>query len=808
MKIQNTLINGTEIRFSRQPAKSDRKHLLVVFSGFRPHGTYDFGGRVFNDLNTEIIWIDDTFNDHYSYYMLAYGGQDIAPAINLFIENIAKELSISKDDCTLAGFSKGGSAALYYLARFGYKNAIVSVPQFNISQYVKKNWPGEVEAMFGSKNSELECKYETVIESVIKDDHEANKNIYLITSPADSQFYTEISPNLHLLEKYENFNRITSKTPLIQKHDEVTRYNIPSIIALISLLTDGIAPKFGNVINGSEQKAAPTDLEQGSNSIGKGEGEIERIYVDGNLLFLEGFGFFRGAEATSYGHLKTTLILENESNSIKIPLGQDKNSLINTRNYKNRFIDYSYAKFATMKYAGINLDALPDGRYRASLKLSDRNGRVEILNAISAKNFNKLSICDNYSIKLISEKSEMMLVKDSFRTENTHPYFFEMEKFSTLGSTLYIQGYFIPRGFDISSWSSIAYYIRFTETSSNKSRIFPLAVANRDNANTKSGDYLNNQNKAYFATKKYQGCNLSLLDNGDYDVEVVALFDGKLISHKLPERLSIGLAQDHHKAKVAVIGSCVTRDLFNSKINPGWKKNFSLVDSFYQMSLISLMSNSVSTSLMAFDDLSNHDRDATLEDFKKDFLNRIAVSKPNYIVVDLFADSRFDVIKFESGYITDNSWKIGNSRAYSDLSGFDRISPNISESEYFDLFAISVDKFKSFIRDNLPDATIILNSCRASNYWRSLEGFGKFRSDVIHRQNARWRRLEEIFISALDPIVITSSDRIFSDPEHPWGKGPVHYESIFYKETSKKLCSAIYPTESVEREFSIVSKFY
>ena len=60
-----------------------------------------------------------------------------------------KELGMEKDQVTVTGFSKGGSAALYYGLKLGIRNIICAVPQIYIGNYIDNNWKHVAEHMMG-----------------------------------------------------------------------------------------------------------------------------------------------------------------------------------------------------------------------------------------------------------------------------------------------------------------------------------------------------------------------------------------------------------------------------------------------------------------------------------------------------------------------------------------------------------------------------------------------------------------------------------------------------------------------------------
>jgi len=789
------MIQGLEIPYKIQKRKSDRKHLLVIFSGFRAHGTFDFGGKALKNISSEILWIDDTFDGFYSYYILSSQGKDISERINTFIESHLDRLGISKQECTLAGFSKGGSAALYYLAKYGYKNAVITVPQFKIASYIKNNSPREISPMFGAEDSELFLAGDSIITDAITRDEDKNKNIYLYTSPSDVQYKTEILPHLKYLKSYANFNYVVSDTPLIRQHDQVTRYNVPTIIAVLSLLTEGIVPRFGSVTNGSPRVSLNATGKRPNNP--PALSKLNKFSVIGNKLFIEGEVVFRGHPSLGYSSQKTAALFESQNGVISIPLGHDRNNLINSRYYEDEFIDYSYSKFATRKYQGINLDNFPFGKFKFSINSMHENGVEATLSKYSLRKKSDIYFTDDYVINTICEDDSVYLLKRRYEELDSFKNELRIDQFEIKSQRLYLKGLFAPMSFNFGEWSSIQYKIRFEDTAKGTSYIYSLANASRPYESTLSSEKHFDKSKAYFATKSYRGIDLSELMSGSYVVSLVASFGSHVILETLSDVLEVSSTALELKPVIAVVGSCVSRDLFNSRLNRGWKEYMSIGPEHYQMSLISLMSQPIEFETQLFSDLSPHDLAATSRDFSKKFLDEMTNTPPDYILIDLFADSRFDVIEFEDSIVTDNSWKIGKSQAYNKFDEMRRISPTIDAEEYFELFESACRRFREFLLKNCPKTKVILNSCRASLTWQSISASGAFNTSAIKIQNLRWARLERILIGLLNPKIIDSTKKIISgDPEHPWGLGPVHYEPTFYRTLSRELFSEIYSADS------------
>ncbi|XVV37746.1 hypothetical protein ACQPXT_30595 [Streptomyces sp. CA-100214] len=88
-------------------------------------------------------------------------------------------------------------------------------------------------------------------------------NIYLLTSPQDEQYQEQVEPFLGLFQGYDNFNLVYSESPHITRHSDVTRRNVPFLMGLVNMLSDGLAPRLGMVRNGYEEPDRDTSAIKG-----------------------------------------------------------------------------------------------------------------------------------------------------------------------------------------------------------------------------------------------------------------------------------------------------------------------------------------------------------------------------------------------------------------------------------------------------------------------------------------------------------------------------------------------------------------
>jgi hypothetical protein len=234
------------------------------------------------------------------------------------------------------------------------------------------------------------------------------------------------------------------------------------------------------------------------------------------------------------------------------------------------------------------------------------------------------------------------------------------------------------------------------------------------------------------------------------------------------------------KKTIAIFGSCVSRDPFNSKFNPTYKENFEVVLLENQTSLLTLISSPIVHNSNSLDPLSDWDRKTTLSELDKSFLPTLKSLQPDILIVDFFADSRFKTIAYENSFFTVNDWKNTKTNIYKKM---------LKESTPFFpteiQLAENMKKLYDFCKQELPNTTIILNKARAVSSYIDKHGKENFYSkDLITKINLRWEKLDRLWLeiapSTIGIDVMTAE--LKGDINHPWGDGYVHYTPSFYQD--------------------------
>ncbi|WP_429087783.1 accessory Sec system protein Asp2 [Aeromonas allosaccharophila] len=573
---QTLTIDNVEISYLFQPAKQDRKHLVIIFSGFgsKSSVSYDFRGESAKSCRSNILWIKDSFSEECSYYLNTTHSDKVETSVYGLISYFINKLGIDKERCILVGFSKGGSAALYYGLKFGFFNILASCPQFHIGSYVKNNWPRVADNIIKDGNID---SIDNLLPSLLRDDLSTDKNIYLISSPNDLQYSSEIEPYLSYFYKYSNFNFVFTKSKLAWQHNKVTRYNLPIILSILYAHGEGVRPKFGLINNDEPCSSMDSVYLKALQEKNEVVTELLSCSIENSLLHIKGISFIKGYECPEYSKIKHTLILSGRNGCYRFPLGKNLNKEINYIYFENVYCDYSAAEFTTPGHRGIDISNIQRDIYTLHIEV-ECAGIVQIKKLETKKSFNTSYLIEGDEYYLGSFEGDVYIHRKDLLEEDKDKVFEISSKWHK-GSLLHYEGTFAIRGINVSNWGGASYYVILKGEFNTYP--FKIGMTELNNSSELFKDTYNIYKKSYFSTLGRKGIDISEVPQGNYDVFICMSHQGKTFSQKITEVLKwdgseIEFTLDAKTIKkVAVIGSCVTRDNFNTKFNTDYKKGIS-----------------------------------------------------------------------------------------------------------------------------------------------------------------------------------------------------------------------------------------
>ncbi len=250
---------------------------------------------------------------------------------------------------------------------------------------------------------------------------------------------------------------------------------------------------------------------------------------------------------------------------------------------------------------------------------------------------------------------------------------------------------------------------------------------------------------------------------------------------------------------MAVLGSCASRDVFNSEINPNYKDYFEIVASLERCSLISLMANPIQ---IDNEDLLNVYYDTgfyffgtkTLKmDLSKSFLSDLKENAIDYLIIDNLFEARFGIICLDDTIITNNYWDLPFTEYYKTLENFKTVSMATDSKKYLKLYRKNFNQFYNFITNECDNIKIILNKACDTDKYVDYDGQIKIReTEYCNEYNQYIYQLNRVIEDNYDVDTIELNIMNYpNDVKHKWGVGTSHYIPQYYQDFTGKLNSII-----------------
>jgi hypothetical protein len=248
-------------------------------------------------------------------------------------------------------------------------------------------------------------------------------------------------------------------------------------------------------------------------------------------------------------------------------------------------------------------------------------------------------------------------------------------------------------------------------------------------------------------------------------------------------------------SRVAIIGSCITRDLWP---NLGEAPQ----DLLYlcRTSLPSLMAPAAAGVTVAESPpagLRPGQHAALTTDLRKRALDLLIAHRPTHIIFD-FIDERFDLIRTPRTLVT-HSWELETS-GYIRQAAFEgaRIVPRLSSACDL-IWRDALGELAAVIEATpLRDARKILHASQWATTYVDTDGAVRSFGDEVEvlpgrpapiaAHNALLDRYQDAFRHALDPAVVRATpEATRADAGHRWGLSPFHYGSDYYAQILGQL---------------------
>lgn len=241
------------------------------------------------------------------------------------------------------------------------------------------------------------------------------------------------------------------------------------------------------------------------------------------------------------------------------------------------------------------------------------------------------------------------------------------------------------------------------------------------------------------------------------------------------------------KPKIDIVGSCVSRDVFNGRFASNYKDYVEVGETVYQTALPSLLEQKSIPSITEADKAKETFIQTLNEEYSGNSLQRVIDSAPDFIIFDFFADVHMGVTRKMGRYVTRNHMAfqtLDNADTYFNDQGVSAPERmRFGDDKYGKIAIESLRVLGDRLKSDLPKTELIINSARFSTTHvdenKVVHHF--FNTERLQQKNEYWDLVDEIAIDELDAQHVSHCRGLLvASPTHPWGLHPVHYTQTYY----------------------------
>nr|WP_251691399.1 hypothetical protein [Streptomyces sp. CHD11] len=524
-----------EIEYEFTPAAGDHGGLLVVFSSVG--SKYGFGNAL-SGVQCNVLRIRDRFDGGTSYYVCRDMDFSVSDAVEELISSYAERLGQARDSVVLAGSSKGGSAAIFYGLKYGYRNIVASTPQYYIGSYSQGHGVLGAYVLGEGEPQENVDTLDAVLPTLLAEDQDHDRNIYLVSSTQDYQYEEEVVHFLPALRKYSNFNLFMVQSPAFVKHAEVTRQGLSMILSIIYALTEGTTPRWGEVQVGSNEvdEAAASAYLADLRARDTAAAVLTGVALTDQRARLTGHAFLPGAAAATEesgdGGAQETkqLVLVRDGEAWMADMDTVPVDQLYLKYFEKHFVSYADGGFACD--AKELFDSLPEGVYDAFARVRSESENIDRrVPLVTFAAIDRRSASRGSEVVLKGDKKRVRLIKRSLVDSGPGGSVFSVKRFTMKDRHLRVYGVCFVPGRNADNKNHAKYYL--TLQGPGGAHTFDLQAvqrADKVSPHVSTGDF-GSYGYGFFTSLDSTGVDLTALPAGSYTVQVSMSVGGSLFTH-------------------------------------------------------------------------------------------------------------------------------------------------------------------------------------------------------------------------------------------------------------------------------------
>lgn len=245
---------------------------------------------------------------------------------------------------------------------------------------------------------------------------------------------------------------------------------------------------------------------------------------------------------------------------------------------------------------------------------------------------------------------------------------------------------------------------------------------------------------------------------------------------------------------ISIIGSCVSRDIFNSKFIKNWREFFQVKCYYARTTIPSIISKPMTYNLDVLEKNFNPTKFETVySECAKRILDTIRLNQTDCLLMDFYADAFYGTYDYLDGYY--GGWSFGRlikKNILPSKESYKLYRYDLNVDLYFSLWCRCFDLFMSFMKNNCPETTIIINGVKGSNVFTNAKGDfeGIQIKDLdVSVVNGLWKKMDSYASEKYGLSVIDYEKEYTLNKDYIYAGTAelVHFHQAYYDDAFTKL---------------------
>lgn len=249
------------------------------------------------------------------------------------------------------------------------------------------------------------------------------------------------------------------------------------------------------------------------------------------------------------------------------------------------------------------------------------------------------------------------------------------------------------------------------------------------------------------------------------------------------------------KISVSIVGSCLWRDIFNSRFVENYSDYFCVDSYFARTSVVSIMEKAIPYDISKFEkQFEPLHFEYHYTECAKQMLTILENNQSDLLLLDFYGELFYGMYAYDDTYI--RGWATKGALAYSGLIEQKKITKFFDcqnfASDYLEIWKNYMDMFVSYAREHFPNTTIVINGIKATDIiTKDRKIIGRQQTPVgkLGALNHLWKKMDD-YCRNVHGLHVIEYDKAYTlNPDYIYNLGNelVHFHGDYYQDAFTKL---------------------